>query len=82
VSSVPSIRNLGYLAKRSEIAVTVRLHQRTPEDGEHKRGRIEVVADPHGVVFVDAPALRPADDYAAGVDGAAEEDEYADEIPF
>jgi single-stranded DNA-binding protein len=72
VNSVPSIGNLGYLAKGSEIAVTGRLHQRTWEDGGHKRERIEVVADPHGVVFLDAPAHDPADDEAAGVDGAAQ----------
>jgi single-stranded DNA-binding protein len=59
VNSVPSTGNLGYLAKGSEIAVTGRLHQRTWEDGGHKRERIKVVANPHGVVFLDAPAHDP-----------------------
>jgi single-stranded DNA-binding protein len=64
VNSVPSIGNPGYLTNGSEIAITGRPHQRTWEDGDHKRERIEVVADPHGVVFLDAPAHDPADDDA------------------
>jgi hypothetical protein len=56
---VRSIGNPGYLTKGNEIAVTGRLHQRTWKDGEHKRERIEVIADPHGVVFLDAPAHAP-----------------------
>ena len=46
MNSVPSIGNLGYLANGSEIAVTGRPHQRTWEDGKHKRERIKAFADP------------------------------------
>jgi hypothetical protein len=46
VNSVPSIGKLAYLAKSSEIAVTGRPHQRTWEDGKHKRERIKAFADP------------------------------------
>ena len=59
MNSVPSIGNLGYLAKGSENAVTGRLHQCTWEHGENRRERIEVVADPHGVVFRGALAHDP-----------------------
>jgi single-stranded DNA-binding protein len=82
VNSVPSIGNLGYLANGSEIAVTGRLHHRAWEDGEHKRERIEVVAGPPRRCSPRRSRPRPADDYAAGVDGAAQDDEYADDIPF
>jgi single-stranded DNA-binding protein len=59
VNSVPSTGNLEYLTNGSEIAITGRPHQRTWEDGKHKRERIKAFADPTALSYSTLPPTTP-----------------------